>query len=113
MLQRLTTLVVIAVVALVGAAIAVAANGTTSSESSKTRTGAACVQAGIGFLLENDLLRAAATKQIDYDTIDSDDPPYTSGLINADLPAPAFLTLGTVVKLHRTNPELFDWCSGA
>ena len=68
--------------------------------------GAACVQAGIGFLKENDLLKAAAKKQIDYSTI----ADAEAGPIFADLPAESFLSLGQVVKLHTTNPELFAWC---
>ena len=72
--------------------------------------GARCVQAGVRFLLENDLLVAAARKQIDYDTIDSDSGG-SEGLINTNLPPESFLSLGTVIRLHFTNPELFDWCA--
>ena len=69
--------------------------------------GAACVQDGLGFLKDNDLLKAAAKKQIDYSTIA--DP--VAGPIFAELPEGSFLSLGQVVKLHTTNPELFAWCS--
>ena len=62
------------------------------------------------FLIQNDLLRAAALQQIDYDTIDSDSGG-SEGLINTDLPPGSFLSLGTVIRLHFTNPELFDWCA--
>ena len=63
-----------------------------------------CVQAGIGTLQSLDLLTAAAQKQIDYSTLSS------AGLIRTDLPEGSFLSLGQVVKLHTTNPELFVWC---
>ncbi len=68
--------------------------------------GAACVQAGITTLKSLGLLQAAATKHIDYSTLA--DP--ASGPIFADLPEGSFLSLGQVVKLHKTNPQLFAWC---
>lgn len=68
--------------------------------------GAACVQAGIGTLKDLGLLQAAAQKQIDYSTLA--DP--VAGTIFADLPEGSYLSLGQVVKLHTTNPELFAWC---
>ena len=68
--------------------------------------GAACVQAGIGTLKDLGLLQAAAQKQIDYSTLA--DP--VNGPIFADLPEGSYLSLGQVVKLHTTNPELFAWC---
>ena len=68
--------------------------------------GAACVQAGIGTLKSLGLLQAAAQKKIDYSTLA--DP--VAGPIFADLPEGSFLSLGQVVKLHTTNPELFAWC---
>jgi hypothetical protein len=68
--------------------------------------GAACVQAGIGTLKSLGLLQAAAQQQIDYSTLA--DP--VAGPIFADLPAGSYLSLGQVVKLHHTNPELFAWC---
>jgi hypothetical protein len=66
----------------------------------------ACVQAGIGTLKDLGLLQAAAQKQIDYSTLA--DP--VEGPIFAELPEGSFLSLGQVVKLHTTNPELFVWC---
>jgi len=68
--------------------------------------GAACVQAGIGTLKDLGLLQAAARKQIDYSTLA--DP--MNGPIFADLPEGSYLSLGQVVKLHKTNPALFAWC---
>lgn len=68
--------------------------------------GAACAQAGIGTLKSLGLLQAAASRQIDYSTLaDADNGP-----IYADLPAGSYLSLGQVVKLHHSNPELFAWC---
>ena len=66
----------------------------------------ACVQAGLGTLKSLGLLQAAAQRQIDYSTLA--DP--TDGPIFAELPAGSYLSLGQVVKLHTTNPELFAWC---
>jgi hypothetical protein len=68
--------------------------------------GAACVQARLGTLKSLGLLQAAAQKQVDYSTLA--DP--VSGPIFASLPAGSYLSLGQVVKLHTTNPELFAWC---
>ncbi len=61
------------------------------------------MQAGIGFLKENGLLKAAAQKEIDYSTIA--DP--ASGPIFASLPEGSYFSLGHVVKLHHQAPELF------
>jgi hypothetical protein len=100
--------------ALLGATASTAAlafTGTAgANNSSDALAGARCVKAGVKFLIENDLLRAAALRQIDYDTIDSDGGG-DAGLINTDLPPGSFLSLGTVIRLHFTNPELFDWCA--
>ena len=35
-----------------------------------------------------------------------------AGSSRVALPAGSFLPLGTVISLHRTNPELFAWCDG-
>lgn len=69
--------------------------------------GGQCVQEGIGFLQDNGLLTTAAKKGIDYGTLG----PSGAGLISVDLPADSFLSLGQVVKLHTSNPELFSWCN--
>ncbi|WP_199424023.1 hypothetical protein [Actinotalea solisilvae] len=68
--------------------------------------GAACVQAGLGTLKDLGLLQAAAQKTVDYSTLA--DP--VDGPIFAELPEGSYLSLGQVVKLHRTSPELFAWC---
>lgn len=60
----------------------------------------ACVQAGLSTLKSAGLLQQAAQKEVNYHTL---------------LPAledPTYLSLGAVVKLHTTNPELFPWCGG-
>lgn len=68
--------------------------------------GGQCVQAGLGTLKSLGLLQAAAQKQVDYSTLaDADDGP-----IFADLPEGSNLSLGQVVRLHTSNPELFAWC---
>lgn len=88
----------------------------TASNSSDAVAGARCVKAGVTFLVENELLKAAALRKIDYSDLDSDltnnDDVFTrSGPINTDLPNGSYLSLGTVIRLHFTNPELFDWCA--
>jgi hypothetical protein len=102
-----------AALALVPAALAGGGN------SSNAIDGARCVKAGVSFLVENDLLAAAALRQIDYSDLDTDGGPApgnddtysTSGAINADLPNGANLSLGQVIRLHFDSPELFDWCA--
>jgi len=77
-----------------------------SAADSPSNEGAACVQAGVSTLKSLGLLQAAAQQQIDYSTLA--DP--VKGPIFAKLPAGSYLSLGQVVKLHITNPELFAWC---
>jgi len=93
----------------VGAAIAATAASVAlaaPASAAPRNEGAACVQAGIGTLTSLGLLQAAAQRSIDYSTLS--DP--VAGPIYADLPAGSYLSLGQVVKLHTTNPELFAWC---
>jgi hypothetical protein len=68
--------------------------------------GAACVQAGLGTLKSLGLLQAAAQRSIDYSTL----ADRVAGPIFTDLPVGSYLSLGQVVRLHTTNPELFAWC---
>lgn len=112
-------------IALVTAVVAVGALGLVpvstagGGNSSNAIEGARCVQAGVAFLVQNDLLRAAALRQIDYSDLDTDTAPApgnddtysTSGPVNTDLPNGANLSLGDVIRLHFTSPELFDWCA--
>ena len=81
-----------------------------SPRHSDSLRGARRVAAGVNFLVQNNLLVAAARQQVDYDTIDSDSGG-SEGAINTDLPTPSFLRLWTGTRLHYTNPELFDWCN--
>lgn len=106
-LRKLTLMLAIAATAAVALVPTASAS---SSRSADAISGARCVQAGVRFLLDNDLIVAAARQQVDYDAIDSDSGG-TEGAINTNLPAGSFLPLGTVIRLHFTNPELFDWCS--
>jgi hypothetical protein len=89
-------------VAALAASLAVAA----PASAAPSNEGAACAQAGISTLKSLGLLNAAAQRKIDYSTLA--DPQ--SGPIFADLPTGSYLSLGRVVKLHHTNPELFAWC---
>jgi len=68
--------------------------------------GGQCIRAGVTTLTSLGLIDAAAKGQIDYSTLA--DP--VKGPIFADLPEGSFLSLSTVIGLHRTNPELFAWC---
>jgi hypothetical protein len=92
------------------AAVALAATITAATPASAADTprneGAACIQAGLGTLKSLGLLQAAAQQQIDYSTL----ADSANGPILADLPSGSYLSLGQVVKLHKTNPELFAWC---
>ena len=87
-----------------GATVAVAAPA--SAAPAPANQGAACVQAGLSILKSLGLLQAAARKQLDYSTLAN---PAT-GPIYTTLPEGSYLSLGQVVKLHTTNPELFAWC---
>jgi hypothetical protein len=87
-----------------GATLAVAAPA--AAAEAPRNEGAACVQAGLGTLKSLGLLQAAAQKEIDYSTLAN---PAT-GPIFTTLPEGSYLSLGQVVKLHHTNPELFAWC---
>lgn len=88
--------------AALAASLAVAA----PASAAPANTGAACTQAGLTTLKSLGLLQAAAQRQIDYSTLA--DP--VNGPIYASLPSGSYLSLGQVVKLHHTNPELFAWC---
>ena len=91
-----------------GAAVAAVAAGigAAAPASAAPNERGACVQAGLGTLTSLGLLQAAAQRQVDYSTLA--DP--VAGPIFAELPEGSFLSLGQVVKLHTTNPELFAWC---
>jgi hypothetical protein len=80
---------------------------TAAPASAAPAPGAACAQAGLATLKDLGLLQAAASKSVDYSTLA--DP--VAGPIFTTLPEGSFLSLGAVVKLHHTNPELFAWCA--
>jgi hypothetical protein len=92
--------------AVAGGLVAIGTVGIAPAQAAPKNAGAACVQEGIGFLKERNLLKAAAQKKIDYSTLA--DP--VAGPIFTTLPEGSFLSLGQVVKLHTSNPELFAWC---
>jgi hypothetical protein len=116
MRQRIALVAAVVCTTALGVAPAAMAQGGSSSSAIE---GVRCVRAGVSFLVQNDLLRAAALRQIDYSDLDTDAGPApgnddtysTSGAINADLPNGSNLSLGDVIRLHYTNPELFDWCA--
>jgi hypothetical protein len=89
-----------------GAAVAAALMIAGPAAAAPNNEGAACTQAGLSTLKSLGLFQAAARKQIDYSTLA--DPQ--NGPIFADLPTGSYLSLGQVVRLHHTNPELFAWC---
>jgi hypothetical protein len=93
------------VVALALAATLAAAAPASAAETPHNQ-GAACVQAGLGTLKNLGLFHAAAQQQLDYSTLANP----TTGPIFTTLPEGSYLSLGQVVKLHTTNPELFAWC---
>jgi hypothetical protein len=66
--------------------------------------GGQCVQEGIATLKSLGALQAAAQQKVDYSAFTGPNG------IRLDLPAGTFLSLGQVVKLHTSNPELFAWC---
>ena len=70
------------------------------------KRGLRCVAAGVKTLISLDLLRDAALRKVDYSTLA--DPE--TGPIFTTLPAGSYLSLGEVIRLHVTNPELFAWC---
>src|SRR5918993_2740213 len=86
MLKRITLTLAIAATAAVAL---VPTAGASSPRSADAISGARCVQAGVRYLLENELLVAAARQQIDYDAIDSDSGG-SEGAINTNLPAGPF-----------------------
>src|SRR6478609_2722429 len=92
------------------AALAVAATLAGATPASATdvprNQGAACVQARLATLKSLGPLQTAAHKQIDYSTLANP----TTGPIFTTLPTCSYFSLGQVVKLHHTNPELFAWC---
>jgi hypothetical protein len=96
-----------------GVVVAAPASAAPKDMSKPTNDGAYCVQQGIGTLKALGALQAAAKGELDYAPLGSQ--PGGAGFINLEFtPAQVedgvYFSLGTVVKLHTTNPEYFDWC---
>ena len=85
---------------------AVAAN----DRSQQARDGAACVQAGISTLVSLGLINEAAQGKLNYYPLGSQ--AGGAGLININFASnPTYIPLKDVVALHRSSPQLFDWCA--
>lgn len=83
MLKWLAVLATVALSALAFAAVAPA-----KGKPADPVAGAACIQAGVGFLRANGLIVAAAQRQI------------------------GGLSLGEIIQLHLRSPDSWPWCSG-
>jgi hypothetical protein len=106
MLKKVMLLGAVAISALAVSSTALAGGG----NSQNAREAAACVQAGIGTLVSLGLIDEAAQGTLDYYPLGSQ--PGGAGLINIAFEAgPVYIPLKDVVALHRSNPELFDWCA--
>ena len=75
-------------------------------DAATAKRGLRCVAAGVRTLAELGILDDAARREVDYSAFA--DP--VNGPIFTTLPAGSYLSLGKVIKLHLTNPELFAWC---
>ena len=102
MLKRLTGLAAVALSALALAATASAQRPADPGQ------GGRCIAAGVGTLVSLGLIDEAAKGELDYAPLGSQSGG--AGLIRVEFAGPAFLSLSTVIGLHRTNPELFAWC---
>lgn len=106
MFKKVMLLGAIAASALAVTSTALAGGG----NSQNAREAAACVQAGIGTLVSLGLIDEAAQGKLNYYPLGSQ--AGGAGLINiAFASGPVYIPLKDVVSLHRTNPELFDWCA--
>lgn len=95
------------VIAIAISGVALGLGSALAAKPSNPGAGGDCVQAGLGTLKEFVLLQLAAQGQIDYSTL----AEPVNGPIFAELPEGSFLSLGQVVRLHTSNPELFAWCN--
>jgi hypothetical protein len=82
------------------------AHVTHHQDGTPAKRGLRCVAAGVRTLAELGILDDAARRQVDYSQFA--DPQ--NGPIFTTLPPGSYLSLGAVIKLHLTNPELFAWC---
>jgi hypothetical protein len=97
-----------------GVVVAAPASAAPKDPGKPMSDGAWCVQQGIGTLKALDLLQTAAKGELDYAPLGSQ--PGGLGFINIAFTSEqvedgVYLSLGTVVKLHTTNLEYFDWCA--
>ena len=97
--------IVLIAAVIAAAALAVAPIGTAAKPADPGK-GGRCIAAGVGTLVSLGLIDEAARGQLDYAPFDASG----AGFIRAELGDEAFLPLSTVIRLHRTNPELFVWC---
>jgi hypothetical protein len=106
MLRKIMLLGAVAASALAVTSAAFAGGG----NSQNARDAAACVQAGIGTLVSLGAIDEAAQGKLNYYPLGSQAGGL--GLINIPFTSnPTYIPLKDVVALHRTNPELFDWCA--
>ena len=82
------------------------ASAAPKNDSLPVNDGAYCVQQGIATLKGMGALQAAAKQQVDYSAFGTSG----TGQIRLPLAPETYLPLGTVVALHASNPEYFEWC---
>jgi hypothetical protein len=106
MIKRIALLGAVAVTAALALAPVSGAGG---GNSANAIAGARCVQAGVGTLVSLGLINEAAQGKLNYYPLGSQ--PGGAGLINIAFSSnPTYIPLKDVIALHRSNPELFDWC---
>lgn len=86
--------------------VGLAASPAAAAKPADPGAGGACVQAGIAKLKELGALQLAAQRGVDYAAFGLNG----SGDVRLDLEEGSFLSLGQVVSLHASSPELFSWC---
>ena len=80
---------------------------TAAPASAAPAPGAACAQAGIATLKEPG---PAAGRREQAGRLLHAGRPGRPARSSPTCPTGSYLSLGAVVKLHHTNPELFAWC---
>lgn len=96
----------LALIAAVIAAAALAVAPIGAAKGHDAGKGGRCIAAGVTSLVGAGLIVDAARGTLDYSTLAG-----PSG-VRLSLAPGTFLPLGTVIGLHRTDPELFAWCNG-
>ncbi len=82
------------------------ASAAPKSDSLPKNDGAYCVQQGLATLKGLGALQLAAQGKVDYSAFGESG----TGQIRLPLAEGSFLSLGTVVSLHTSSPQLFEWC---